>query len=130
MLDETKANPRENAPNQYVAWGHNKDLELLKLQTKPLSKTTLGAHKKTHHKTKSHKPASSIDKWLQSIGLEVYASKIKDYGCDSFRVLDDASEQDMENMTQDLEIGMKKLHRIFFMKAWNQRAASHKRQAQ
>ena len=67
---------------------------------------------------------SSIDEWLQSIGLQVYASKIKDYGCDSLRALDDASEQDMKDMTQDPEIGMKKLHRIFFMKAWNQRAAS------
>ena len=67
---------------------------------------------------------SSIDEWLQSIGLQVYASKIKDYGCDSLRALDVTSEQDMKDMTQDLEIGMKKLHRINFMKAWNQRAAS------
>jgi len=67
---------------------------------------------------------SSIDEWLQSIGLEVYASRIKHYGCDSLRVLDAVSKQDMEDMTHDLDIGMKKLHRIWFMKAWNQRAAS------
>ena len=67
---------------------------------------------------------SSIDEWLQSIRLEVYASKIKNYGCDSLRVLDAVSKQDMEDMTHDLDIGMKKLHRIWFMQAWTQRAAS------
>jgi len=27
-LDETKAGPPEKAPEQYIAWGHNKDLKL------------------------------------------------------------------------------------------------------
>lgn len=67
---------------------------------------------------------SSIDEWLESIGLQAYASKIKDYGCDSLQALDDASEQDMKDMTQDPDIGMKKLHCALFMNAWYRRAAS------
>ena len=37
MLDETKAGPPEKAPEQYIAWGHNKDLKLVRKPTEQLS---------------------------------------------------------------------------------------------
>ena len=63
---------------------------------------------------------SSMDEWLQTISLHAYAPQIKNYGCDSLQFLDDASEQDMREMTEDADVGMKKLHRSMFMKAWHQ----------
>jgi hypothetical protein len=59
----------------------------------------------------------SIDEWLESIALAEYASQIKDYGCDSLQALEDASEQDIKDMTEDADIGMKKLHRSLFMES-------------
>jgi hypothetical protein len=67
---------------------------------------------------------SSIDEWLQTISLHAYAPQIKNYGCDSLQLLDDASEEDMREMTEDADVGMKKLHRSIFMKAWSRRAAT------
>jgi hypothetical protein len=67
---------------------------------------------------------SSIDEWLQTISLHAYAPQIKNYGCDSLQFLDDASEQDMREMTEDADVGMKKLHRSVFLKAWSRRAAT------
>lgn len=66
MLDETKASPHENVPDQYVAWGHNKDLKLFTRQgaasgsnssnTKKSSSTTaLGVSKKAVSKSNSKK---------------------------------------------------------------------------
>ena len=63
---------------------------------------------------------SSIDEWLQTISLHAYAPQIMNYGCDSLQFLDDASEQDMREMTEDAYVGMMKLHRSMFMKAWRQ----------
>jgi len=67
---------------------------------------------------------SSIDEWLQTISLHAYAPQMKNYGCDSLQFLDDASEEDMREMTEDADVGMKKLHRSMFMKAWSRRAAT------
>jgi hypothetical protein len=36
----------------------------------------------------------------------------------------DASEEHMQEMTEDADVGMKKLHRSMFMKAWSRRAAT------
>ena len=66
----------------------------------------------------------SIDEWLQTISLHAYVPQMKNYGCDSLQFLDDASEQDMREMTEDADVGMKKLHRSIFMKAWSRRAAT------
>jgi hypothetical protein len=67
---------------------------------------------------------SSIDEWLQTISLHAYTPQIMNYGCDSLQFLDDASEQDMREMIEDADVGMKKLHRSMFMKAWSRRAAT------
>ena len=67
---------------------------------------------------------SSIDEWLQAISLHAYAPQIKNYGCDSLQFLDKASEEDMREMTEDADVGMKKLHRSMFLKAWRCRAAT------
>lgn len=112
MLDETKANPHEDAPNQYIAWGHNKDLELLtrqqdaapgshysKMQTKLSSKSAPGDSKRNHPKTNSKKPdvrktsaVNSFDSWgvrevcelVRSIGspFEGAAAAMEESGVD------------------------------------------------
>ena len=86
VLDETKATPHENAPEQYLAWGHNKDLQLVsqarqegahgplgnQAETKPLRKKAQGAgpSKTANRKKKSEKPqtrkssaAKPFDSW-------------------------------------------------------------------
>jgi hypothetical protein len=50
---------------------------------------------------------SSMDEWLQAISLHDYAPQIKNYGCDSLQFLDDASEEDMREMTEDADVGLK-----------------------
>ena len=64
---------------------------------------------------------SSIDDWLKSMSLEAYALKIKEYGVDSMRAFDDASEQDVKDMVEDDAIAMKKPHRVVIMKGWKGR---------
>ena len=65
----------------------------------------------------------SIDEWLQTISLHAYVPQMKNYGCDSLQFLDAASEQDMREMTEDADVGMKKLHR-FIPEAWSRCAAT------
>ena len=76
--------------------------------------------------------AASVDEvgaWLQSISLEAYTPQIKQYGFDSLQFLDEASEEDMEEMTLDAGVGMKKFHRSIFMKAWKLRVAKREGQS-
>ena len=63
----------------------------------------------------------AIDDWLRSIALQDYAAAIKEYGYDSFQALDAASEEQITEMTQDPDVGMKKPHRHLFLLEWKKR---------
>ena len=99
MLDETKATPHENAPEQYLAWGHNKDLQLVsqarqggahgplgnQAETKPLRKKAQGAgpSKTANRKKKSEKPQtrkSSAAKPLDSWGVFEVCELVRSLG--------------------------------------------------
>mmetsp|Transcript_54462 Transcript_54462/g.88213 ORF Transcript_54462/g.88213 Transcript_54462/m.88213 type:complete len:1184 (+) Transcript_54462:4197-7748(+) len=64
-----------------------------------------------------------IDDWLSSICLQEYTTVIKEYGYDSFKSLDAASEEEMLAMMQDDDLAMKKPHRSLLMKEWKLRVA-------
>lgn len=134
VVDETKANPHENAPNQYVAWGNNKDLELVtrqqdaapgshysKTQTKLSSKTAPGASEKAHPKTKAKKPdaqktsaVNSFDSWgvrevcklVRSIGssFEAAAVAMEENGIDGPFFLEMLANND-EDLTTSIPDG-------------------------
>ena len=59
---------------------------------------------------------SAVDAWLASIHLEKYSADMKEYGYDSLKALDSASEEDIKEMME--EIGMKKPHRVVLMNEW------------
>ena len=63
----------------------------------------------------------AIDDWLRSIALQDYAAAIKEYGYDSFQALDAASEEQITEMTQNPDVGMKKPHRHLFLLEWKKR---------
>ena len=67
------------------------------------------------------KDISTIEEWLRSNVLQDYAEAIKEYGYDSFQALDEASEEQITEMTQDPDVAMKKPHRHLFLREWKKR---------
>ena len=63
----------------------------------------------------------AINDWLRSTTLQDYAAAIEEYGYDSFQALDAASEEQITEMTQDLDVAMKKPHRHLFLLEWKKR---------
>ena len=61
---------------------------------------------------------SAMDGWLRTISLEQYAGAMKEYGYDSLEALDSASEADLEEMSKDPAVNMKKPHRRLLMDQW------------
>jgi hypothetical protein len=65
-------------------------------------------------------PPLTVDGWLASIKLAQYAAPLTDYGYDSLKVLLDATEADIVEMTEDPDVGMKKPHRRTMLAEWQQ----------
>ena len=63
----------------------------------------------------------AINDWLRSTTLQDYAAAIEEYGYDSFQALDAPSAQQIMEMTQDLDVAMKKPHRHLFLLEWKKR---------
>lgn len=64
-----------------------------------------------------------VDQWLGSIALATYATAVIEYGYDSMKALHAASEEEITEMTQDVDIGMKKPHRALLVKEWKKLTA-------
>ena len=60
-----------------------------------------------------------IEDWLKSISLQQYAEAVGDYGYDSLLALDAASEEDLQEMMEAVD--MKKPHRRLLMEQWKKR---------
>lgn len=58
----------------------------------------------------------TVDAWLQTVKLDRYASAIKDAGYDELQFLQDAQEEDIDEVLVDIK--MKKPHVRTFKKAW------------
>jgi hypothetical protein len=67
-------------------------------------------------------PCGVVKEWLVSISLQIYTAAIIEYGYDSPIALDAASEQEMQDMTEDEDVAMKKPHRAVFMREWRNRS--------
>eukprot|EP01046_Picozoa_sp_COSAG06_P010277 COSAG06_NODE_559_length_14300_cov_98.800085_3_plen_713_part_00 len=65
-------------------------------------------------------PPLTVDGWLASIKLAQYAAPLTGYGYDSLKVLLDATEADIVEMTEDPDVGMKKPHRRTMLAEWRQ----------
>ena len=61
---------------------------------------------------------SSLDAWLAQAGLVQYSAQMKQYGYDSFNVLQAATLADIVEMIEDPDIGMTKSHRRLFLTQW------------
>jgi len=64
---------------------------------------------------------STVEDWLNSISLQQYAGAIKEYGYDSLKALDAALQADLEEMTNDPAVDMKKPHRRLLIEQWQKR---------
>ena len=64
---------------------------------------------------------STVKDWLRSISLQQYSEAIKEYGYDSLKALDAALQADLEEMTNDPAVAMKKPHRRLLIEQWQQR---------
>ena len=62
----------------------------------------------------------AMDSWLVAAELGKYVDAIKDYGYDSIAALRVASEEDIQAMTEDADIGMKKPHRKLMLAKWRE----------
>ena len=60
----------------------------------------------------------TVEAWLTSIGLAKYADQVKDYGYDQLRILLDASEDDIKEMTEDKDVRMKRPARRTMLVQW------------
>jgi len=96
--------------------------EVVKQAMKCVEKAEADGKSKVTPSKDTQSALSSIDDWLKSMSLEVYALKIKEFGFDSMRAFDAASEQDVKDMVEDDAIAMKKPHRVVMMKGWKGRA--------
>jgi hypothetical protein len=65
-----------------------------------------------------------LDSWLGAIGLSKHAAEIKEYGYEQLSMLLDASKEDIEEMTTDDTIGMKKPARRTMLVQWEKLAAA------
>ena len=65
-----------------------------------------------------------VDAWLATIGLPQYAPKIKRYGYDQMAALHQATQADIVEMTEDVDVKMKKPHRRIFVAEWKKLLAS------
>ena len=61
-----------------------------------------------------------VDAWLVAAKLSKYTEAIKDYGYDSIEALCVASEDEIREMTEDADIGMKKPHRKLMLMKWRE----------
>lgn len=61
---------------------------------------------------------ADVDMWLVEAGLSRYTDAIKDYGYDTMQMLKVASEEQINEMCADADMGMKKPHRQAFLVAW------------
>jgi hypothetical protein len=59
-----------------------------------------------------------VDTWLASIKLARYCVQIREYGYDSLKVLLDATEADILEMSEDVDVSMKKPHRRTLLLEW------------
>ena len=64
---------------------------------------------------------STVEDWLRSISLQQYAEAIKEYGYDSLKALDAALLADLEEVTNDPAVAMKKPHRRLLIEEWQKR---------
>lgn len=64
--------------------------------------------------------SDGIVEWIGSIFLDKYVADIIEYGYDSLKALDAASEAEIEEMTREIK-NMKKPHRVLFINEWRRR---------
>jgi hypothetical protein len=69
-------------------------------------------------------PPLDLDSWLAAIGLSKHAAQIKEYGYEQLSMLLDASMEDIEEMTKDDDLGMKKPARKTMLVQWEKLTAA------
>jgi hypothetical protein len=67
--------------------------------------------------------ADDVDAWLEGAGLGKYADAIKEYGYDTIAALQVATEEDIVEMSEDSDVGMKKPHRRLLVWKWHELTA-------
>eukprot|EP01043_Picozoa_sp_COSAG02_P025990 COSAG02_NODE_1481_length_12389_cov_15.643857_17_plen_235_part_00 len=67
--------------------------------------------------------ADDVDAWLEGAGLGKYADAIKEYGYDTIAALQFATEEDIVEMSEDSDVGMKKPHRRLLVGKWHELTA-------
>jgi hypothetical protein len=67
--------------------------------------------------------ADDVDAWLEEAGLGKYADAIKEYGYDTIAALQFATEEDIVEMSEDSDVGMKKPHRRLLVGKWHELTA-------
>jgi len=63
-------------------------------------------------------PPVDLDSWLKQAKLEKYTSAIKEYGYDSMDALLAASTEEIDEMTKDPDVKMKKPHQKLMLTQW------------
>jgi hypothetical protein len=69
-------------------------------------------------------PPLDLDSWLAAIGLSKHAAQIKEYGYEQLSMLLDASKEDIEEMTEDDDLEMKKPARKTMLVQWEKLSAA------
>jgi hypothetical protein len=60
----------------------------------------------------------ALDVWLAQTGLDRYGPQVKEYGYDTLSALWAATEAQIAEMTEDVDVGMKMPHRQLFLTEW------------
>ena len=71
---------------------------------------------------------SDIDGWLDELGLSKYGAVVKEYGYEQLSILLAATEDDVMEMTEDGDVGMKKPARRAFLAGWEKLMAAQAEQ--